>query len=173
MHHGRGHHADSGMTMLVVVPNKERVAESAGVLKGAETIRKLGAVFHGAELAFGIRIVVGSVGPAVGLGDAEIGQHGIIVLPSPCGCGSRRNPAAPPPAGYRSASRRAIPPGSSDPRTWSREDEQGTAATEYLGGTLLCFIGQKGEVESILLLRGDQQEWKSPSKDAVAGVLNE
>jgi hypothetical protein len=35
------------------------------------------------------------------------------------------------------------------------------------------FIGQKGEVESILLLRGDQQEWKTLSKDAVAGVLHE
>src|ERR1035438_5101442 len=75
MHHGWGHHADSGMTMLPVVTNEKRLAESTGVLNRAEAIRKLGAVFHGAELAFRVRIVVGSVGPAVGFGDAEIGQQ--------------------------------------------------------------------------------------------------
>ena len=75
MHHGRGHHADSGMTMLVVVPSKEGLAESTGILNRTETIWKFGTVLHGAELAFRIRIIVGSVGSAVGLGDAEIGQQ--------------------------------------------------------------------------------------------------
>ena len=78
--HGWRHHADSGMAMLVVVPGKKRVAEGAAILNRAEAIGKLGAILHGAELAFRKRIVVGSVGPAVGLGDAEIGQqkgHGL------------------------------------------------------------------------------------------------
>ena len=52
VHHGRGHHADSGMAMVLVVPRKERVAESAAVLDRAEAIWELGAIFHGAELAF-------------------------------------------------------------------------------------------------------------------------
>ena len=59
MDHGGSHHADSGVAMLVVVPGEEGLAESAAVLNAAEAIRELGAVFHGAELAFRIRIVVG------------------------------------------------------------------------------------------------------------------
>jgi hypothetical protein len=35
----------------------------------------------------------------------------------------------------------------------------------------ICFIGEKGESASTLLLRGDQQEWKSPSTAAVADIL--
>ena len=75
VHHGGRHHADAGVAMLVVVPGEKRLAEGAAVLDAAEAIRKLGAVLHGAELAFRIRIVVGSIGPAVGLGDAQIGQQ--------------------------------------------------------------------------------------------------
>src|ERR1700691_4052285 len=63
------------MTMVLVVPSKEGVAESAAVLDGAEAIRELRAILHGAELAFRIGIVVGSVRSAVGLGNAEIGQQ--------------------------------------------------------------------------------------------------
>jgi hypothetical protein len=58
-----------------------------------------------------------------------------IIWPNPCGRGSRQTPAAPRPAEYRSASRRATRPESSDPRTSSREDERETGATESLPGT--------------------------------------
>ena len=75
MDHGGRHHSDAGVTVVVVVPNEERLAEGAAVLNAAEAIRKLGTILHGVELAFRIRIVVGGVGPAVGFGDAEIGQQ--------------------------------------------------------------------------------------------------
>ena len=52
MDHGGSHHADSGVAMVVVVPREESLAEGAAVLNTAEAIGKLGAVFHGAELAF-------------------------------------------------------------------------------------------------------------------------
>ncbi len=58
-----------------------------------------------------------------------------IIWPNPCGRGSRQTRAAPRPAGYRSASRRATRPESSDPGTSSREDERETGATEFLPGT--------------------------------------
>ena len=57
VNHGRRHHADPG------------VAETA------EAVGKLGPVFHGAEPAFGVRVVVGGVRPAVGFGHAEVGQQ--------------------------------------------------------------------------------------------------
>ena len=50
--HGWGHHADSGVAMVVVIPGKERVAEDAAILNRAEAIGKLGAIFQGTELAF-------------------------------------------------------------------------------------------------------------------------
>ena len=50
--------------MIVVVLGKESLAEGVAVLKAAETIRELGAILQGAEVAFRIRIVVGGVGPA-------------------------------------------------------------------------------------------------------------
>ena len=39
-----GEEADAGVMMLGVVPGKEDLAEAAGVLNGAKTIRKLRAV---------------------------------------------------------------------------------------------------------------------------------
>ena len=80
-HRGR-HHADSGVSVLVVVPGKEGLAERACILDTAETIGKLGAVFHGAEMAFRVGVVVGGVRPAVGFGDAEIGQQQSHGFPS-------------------------------------------------------------------------------------------
>ena len=41
----------------------------------AEAFGKFGLVFEGLEVGFRERVVVGGVGPAVRLGDAEIGQH--------------------------------------------------------------------------------------------------
>ena len=57
----RGEQADAGMAMFVVVPREEPLAEGTGVLDRPETVRKLGAVLHGAELAFRERIVVGDM----------------------------------------------------------------------------------------------------------------
>ena len=70
-----GEEADAGVMMLGVVPGKEDLAEAAGVLNGAKTIRKLRAVFQGFELTFREGVVVGDMRPAVSLGDAQIGQE--------------------------------------------------------------------------------------------------
>lgn len=74
VHHGRRHHSDSRVAVIVVVPGEEDLAECPAVLDAAEPIGKLGAVFRGAELAFRVRIIVGRVGSAVGLGHTEISQ---------------------------------------------------------------------------------------------------
>ena len=61
--------------MLLIVPIEEAAAERLGVLDTAEALRELRLVFHGFEVAFRERIVVGGVRPAVGFGDAEIGEQ--------------------------------------------------------------------------------------------------
>ena len=69
------HQADAGMVMILIVPIKEATAERLGILNTTETLRKLRLVFHGFEVAFRERIVIGGVRPAVGFGDAEIGEQ--------------------------------------------------------------------------------------------------
>ncbi len=49
--------------------------ERFGILDAAEALWELRLVFHGFEVAFRERIVVGSVRPAVGFGDAEISEE--------------------------------------------------------------------------------------------------
>ena len=71
----RRHQADAGMVMLLIVPVEESSAERLGILDAAEALWELWLVFHGFEVAFRERIVVGRVGPAVGFGDAEIGEQ--------------------------------------------------------------------------------------------------
>ena len=71
----RGHEAEAGMVMVLVVPGEEAAAEVLGILNAAEALGELGLVFQGLEVGFGERVVVGGVGPAVRLGDAEVGQH--------------------------------------------------------------------------------------------------
>src|ERR1041385_2427907 len=63
------------MTVLLVVPLEELLAEGATVLDAAEAVWEVGPVLQGSELAFGIRVVVGDVGPAVSLGDAQVGHE--------------------------------------------------------------------------------------------------
>src|SRR5664280_1289665 len=63
------------MAVLFVVPLEELLAEGAAVLNAAEAIWKLRAVLHGSELAFRIGVVVGNIGSAVALGDAQIGHQ--------------------------------------------------------------------------------------------------
>ena len=72
--HGGRHHADAGVAMFVVVPRKEMLTKGAAIFESVEAFGKIGAIFHGAELAFRVRIVVGSIRTAVGFGDAEISQ---------------------------------------------------------------------------------------------------
>jgi hypothetical protein len=52
---GGGHHADSAVPVMVVVPVEESPAESAGVLDRPEALRKVGAVFDGLEVCLAAR----------------------------------------------------------------------------------------------------------------------
>ena len=61
--------------VLAVIPTKKLLTERASILDGPETIRKLGPLFEGLELAFRVRIVVRDMGPTVRLGDPQISQH--------------------------------------------------------------------------------------------------
>src|SRR5450756_674324 len=63
------------MVMILIVPIEEAAAERFGVLDATEALRKLRLVFHGFEVAFRERIVIGGVRPAVRFGDAEIGEQ--------------------------------------------------------------------------------------------------
>ena len=87
VHHGRRQQAEAGMTMLLVVPREELLTEGATVLNRAEALGKLGAVLHRAKLAFRIRVVIGDVRTAMGLGDAQVGQQkgatGLEVIEEP------------------------------------------------------------------------------------------
>ena len=66
------HQADAGMVMILIVPIKEAAAEPLGILNTTETLRKLRLVFHGFEVAFRERIVIGGCGRRGW--DAEMGQ---------------------------------------------------------------------------------------------------
>jgi hypothetical protein len=70
----RRHQADAGMPVSGVVPGEEGVAVSPRILDATEAIREFGAVFEGLELRLGIRVVIGDVRAAVGLGDLQVEQ---------------------------------------------------------------------------------------------------
>lgn len=69
------HHPDTGMAVLPVVPNEELDAVRARVGERAKACREAWLVFHGFELCLRVRVVVGDVGPAVRLGDAQVAQQ--------------------------------------------------------------------------------------------------
>ena len=75
MHLVGRHQADASMVMVLIVPIEEAATEGLCVLDAAEALRKLRLIFHGFEVAFRERVVVGGVRPAVGFGDAEIGEQ--------------------------------------------------------------------------------------------------
>ena len=75
VNHGRGEQADAGVAMVFVIPLEKLLTEGAAVLDAAEAIRELRAVFHGAEVAFRIGVVVGNIRSAVRLGDAQVGHQ--------------------------------------------------------------------------------------------------
>ena len=68
--HGRGEQAQPGVAVFLVVPAEKSLRKSAAVLNARKAIRELRSIFHGAELAFRIRIVVGDVRPTMRLGNA-------------------------------------------------------------------------------------------------------
>jgi len=63
------------MMVLLVVPGKERLAESTGFFDAGETLRELGTILEGLELRLGKRVVIAGMRPAVGFGDPEIGEQ--------------------------------------------------------------------------------------------------
>ena len=67
--------ADAGVAVVVVVPVEEPAGVGVGVFEAAETPREVRSVLEGPELAFGVRVVVGHVGPRVRLGDTEISEE--------------------------------------------------------------------------------------------------
>jgi hypothetical protein len=70
-----GHQADPGMVMILIVPSEEAAAEVLGILDAAEAFWEFRLIFQGFEVSFGKRVVVGGMGPAVRLGDAEVGEQ--------------------------------------------------------------------------------------------------
>jgi len=64
VNHGRGQQADARMTVFLVVPREELLAEGAAVLDAAEAIRGFRTVLQGAELAFE-RVRVACMGPVM------------------------------------------------------------------------------------------------------------
>ena len=70
-----GQVGDPAVAVFVVVPGEEPLAEGQGVFVGAEAVGEPGLVLGGLELALGVRVVVGDVGPAVALRKAEGGEQ--------------------------------------------------------------------------------------------------
>ena len=54
--HCRCEQAQPRVTMFLVVPTKKSLRKSSAILNAPEAVRELRPVFHGAELAFRIRI---------------------------------------------------------------------------------------------------------------------
>ena len=55
--------------------NEKSLRESAIVLNAAEAVGRLGTIFHGAELTLRVRVVIGNVRTAMGLGHSQVGQE--------------------------------------------------------------------------------------------------
>ena len=75
MHLIRGHEADPGVVMVLVVPLEERAAETSGILDAAEAFGEARLVFQRLEVALGERIVIRRVRTIMRAGDAKIRQQ--------------------------------------------------------------------------------------------------
>ena len=75
VHLVRGHEADSGMVMVLVVPIEETAAEAPGILDATEAFRKSRLVFQRLEMALGERVIVGDVRTIMRTGDAEVAEQ--------------------------------------------------------------------------------------------------
>ena len=70
VNHGRCEQRQAGVAVFFVVPTKKSLAERAAVLNTPEAVRELRPIFHGAELTFRVRVVVGDMRSTMGFGDA-------------------------------------------------------------------------------------------------------
>ena len=61
MHLVRGHEADPGVVVVLVIPIEEPAAEAPGVLDAAEALWEAQLILQGLGMAFGEGIVVGRV----------------------------------------------------------------------------------------------------------------
>jgi len=66
--------AYAGVTVLLVVPPKKTLTESTTVLDAPQAARELWPIFHGSELALGVRIVVRNVRPTMRFCGTQIGE---------------------------------------------------------------------------------------------------
>jgi hypothetical protein len=66
--------AYAGVTVLLVVPPKKTLTESATVLNAPEAVRELRPIFHGSELALGVRIVTRDVWSTMRFRNTQIGE---------------------------------------------------------------------------------------------------
>ena len=73
--HSRGEQAQPGVAVFFVVPAEKSLRKSTTIMNAPETSRELRPIFHGAELAFRIRIVVGDMRAAARFGDPQVGQQ--------------------------------------------------------------------------------------------------
>src|SRR5207302_9343059 len=66
--------AYAGVTVLFVVPPKKTLTESTTVLEETKALQELRPIFHGSELALGVRIVIRDVRPTMRFCDPQIGE---------------------------------------------------------------------------------------------------
>jgi hypothetical protein len=71
----RRHQSDAGVVMVAIIPVEEVTNECLCILDAAEALWKLRLVFQRLEAAFGKRIVVRRIWPAVRFGDAQISEQ--------------------------------------------------------------------------------------------------
>src|SRR5580704_2176524 len=64
------------MTMLGVVPGKECLAVSSGILNATETIREVRKIIKRLEVRFREGVVIGNIRPTMSLDDFQIDQQG-------------------------------------------------------------------------------------------------
>ena len=57
----RRHHGNAAVTVLLVVPGKERLAERPGVLDASKAVREVRPVLERLELRLRVRVVVAEV----------------------------------------------------------------------------------------------------------------
>ena len=68
-------HVESRVVMVVVVRLKELCTVGQGFIIGCESIREIGLVFEGFELAFRKRVIIGDMWAAMGFDDPQGGQQ--------------------------------------------------------------------------------------------------
>src|SRR5215472_18947882 len=74
-HHRWRDQSQARMMMLLVILTKKSLAESTTVFQTSEAVRELRPILRRAELPLRVRVVVRDMWPAVGLGNAPIGQQ--------------------------------------------------------------------------------------------------